>query len=271
MSGFFIIIDKSKTSDIRILSLLGIMMVIVQPLGSDYGMYSMGRYSLWLALPIGLNYYFNLITVSKSSLKNIFGRNFFLVNFFPFYLDNYSFKFLRYWVLSSFLVLFLSFAITDTWYDSKNRTKMIYSINNNFMRGIFTTKNKAKDINELLKESTKYVKKNDYVLAYDQIPLYYPMTETKPFIRNSWPKLYDRYFFKKSMENAVYEKKLFPVIIYQKVNTLGELEWPDLNNKDLDIDHPRNSYIKYFMKKNNYKLVWENTSFRIFIPKTKSY
>jgi len=45
--------------------------------------------------------------------------------------------------------------------------KCAYSIDNKFLSGIYTTKGRSQALNELLHESSKYVKKGDYVLAYD--------------------------------------------------------------------------------------------------------
>ena len=172
----------------------------------------------------------------------------------------------RNWTVLVLVVLFLYYAMVGTWFDSRNRLEMRYTINNPYVKGVLTTQKKATDINELLQESSKYVKKDDYVLAYDLIPLYYPMTETRPYVRNSWPKLYDRHVFKTELEKAITEHKGLPVIIYQKVNTMGSPEWPDLSSRDWDINQPRNATIKSFMVDNHYRMVWENTSFQIFIP-----
>jgi hypothetical protein len=217
-------------------------------------MYSMGRYSLWLALPVATHYFFGLGRGPASWTA---------LDLSPQVLSG-----MRRWTVSFFLLLFGYYALTYTWYDSRDRTKMIYSVNNQYVRGVFTTKAKADALNELLSASARYVHKDDYVLVYDLFPLYYPMTQTKPFVRNSWPKLYDRVVFNQELQKAVEEKKMLPVIIYQTINTTGSLNWPDIHdqNKDWDLNQPRNAGIRQFLDSNHYRLTWENIAFKIYVP-----
>lgn len=249
-----LLLTRKTPVELKVLALLGLGMLLIQPLGSDMGMYSMGRYSLWLALPVATHYFFGpgrgpaSWTALEMSPQVLSG--------------------MRRWTVCFFLLLFGYYALTYTWYDSRDRTKMIYSVNNQYVRGVFTTKAKADALNELLSASARYVHKDDYVLVYDLFPLYYPMTQTKPFVRNSWPKLYDRVVFNQELQKAVEEKKMLPVIIYQTINTTGSLNWPDIHdqNKDWDLNQPRNAGIRQFLDSNHYRLTWENIAFKIYVP-----
>src|SRR4029077_16234411 len=80
--------------------------------------------------------------------------------------------------------------------DMENRAAMRYAVDNKYMKGIFTTKERAEEINQLLAASSKYVKPNDRVLAYDCVPIFHFMTETIPYTRNPWPWLYQSNTFK---------------------------------------------------------------------------
>jgi hypothetical protein len=147
---------------------------------------------------------------------------------------------------------------------------MTYSINNGFAKGVFTTHERASVVNELLEQSSRYIKKNDYVLAYETLPMFHAMTNTRPFIRNSWPKLYDVAMLRNELKLAVDEKKILPVIIYQKVKTTGSHTWPDLteDNTRFDMNQPKNAPIKEFLAAHNYQMVWENIAFQVYIPGT---
>jgi hypothetical protein len=170
------------------------------------------------------------------------------------------------WGIGILIVLFIYIAFNNTWQDSTDRTKMTYQVNNKYLKGVFTTKEKSELINDLLANSAKYIKKDDYVLAYDEMPLFYTLTETKPFMHNSWTKLYDRNVFRSELQKDIDEKKLLPVVVYQKIMTLSN-KWPDVtgDNKEWDLNQPRNFNIKQFLDKYHYRIAWENTAFRIYV------
>jgi hypothetical protein len=269
IAAILIVISNNKNINIKTLAFSGAIMVLILPLGSDFGMYAAGRYALWLALPIAIGYYLNL---SSYPLNMPFLKQTSIAKIISFFrVAEKQLPAICKWVVASFIIVFLFIAFTNTWNDTKDRTKMIYKVNSIFLQGVFTTQQKALLINELLFESAKYIKKDDYVLAYDEIPLFYAMTETKPFIYNSWPKLYDRAVFKQELEKDLKEKNILPVVIYQKIMTLSN-KWPDFtdDNKKWDINQPRNLYIRNFLDSNHYKMVWENLAFRIYIPSYQS-
>src|SRR5580765_2760098 len=103
-------------------------------------------------------------------------------------------------VMYMLLIFFIFFEITHTWTDNKNRAKMVYAVNNDFLKGILTTQIRAGAINEFLNEAPKYIRQNDYLLAFYDIPMIYAITGTRPFIHNSWPALYDRSVLKNELD-----------------------------------------------------------------------
>jgi hypothetical protein len=154
-----------------------------------------------------------------------------------------------------------------------NRVNMFSTVDNKLARGIYTTKERASVVNELLKESSKYVHKNDFVLAYDCIPLYHFLTETRPYMPNSWPWLYLPEYFKFELNNLASKSKELPVIILQKVNTLGT-DWPQNHNLEFQRSNPENerdSILNDFMIENAYTKVWENIAFEIRIPNNRIF
>jgi hypothetical protein len=142
---------------------------------------------------------------------------------------------------------------------------MTFPIENKNALRIYTTKERATVVNELLQESSKYIKKNDYVLAYDCIPMFHFLTETRPFMPNAWPWLYLPDAFKYELYKSINKSKVLPVIIIQKVNTLYS-NWPQNVNLErirTDSDSERDSIMNDFMKNNNYTTIWENIAFEI--------
>jgi hypothetical protein len=145
---------------------------------------------------------------------------------------------------------------------------MFSTIDNKLAFGIFTTKERASAINDLLIESSKYVRKNDPVLTYDSFPMYYYLTETRPFLPNVWPWLYLPEQFDFELNNAVKKTNKLPVVILQKVNTLNS-NWPQnymIKIQRTTPENKRDSILNVFFENNAYTKVWENKAFEIRIP-----
>jgi hypothetical protein len=118
-------------------------------------------------------------------------------------------------------------------------------------------------------ESAKYVKPNDYVLAYDCLPLYYYLTDTKPYMYNSWLWLYDPGVFKNQLEKAYGETHFCPVVIMHKRSTLGN-NWPQNYDEDFKGHDVTLGYINDFLSAHHYNQVWENDFFKIYLSGEKS-
>ena len=254
--------------DIRFLMICGYYILITYPFGSDAGIYTAGRYSLWIGLPISIDYIFSI-----RSVKNVFSYN--INEFNPSIKINITenqIRIAKNLLLSILIFAGLYYSFNYPFFDRRNRLKMRYSIDNKLLTGIYTTKGRAETLNELLKESTKYVKKGDYLLAYDCIPMLNFLTETIPYIRSPYPWLYETEIFKYELDLAKNEKKILPVIITQTIQTIGDgSKWPEETLKSdylkWDVNLGRNKYLDEFLMKNNYKEVWTNNYFRIFVPK----
>jgi hypothetical protein len=267
IASLIIALNPRYRTEIRLLAFMGAAMTLILPMGSDFGLYAVGRYALWIGLPIAIDYFMQIESFYPEDLfGSIPGKN--RTEFFSFFsITAAQIRIICKWSITAFFLFFLFIAFTNTWNDSGDRTKMVYQVNNKFMSAVFTTQKKATAINELITEAAKYIKKDDYVLAYDEIPLFYSMTETRPFMHNSWTRLYDREVFKTELDRETEQKKIFPVVIYQKVESIKN-NWPalDEDNSKEDINQPRNLYIRQYLEQNHYKLVWENVAFRIYIP-----
>ncbi len=110
---------------------------------------------------------------------------------------------------------------------------MTAAINNKYLKGIFTTPERATALNEMLQEAAKYVKPNDYMLAYQCTPMLNYATATRPYMRNSYPWLYEAETFKTELYKGWEETKVLPVIIMQKIKTIGaSSNWPDPTTED---------------------------------------
>ena len=61
--------------------------------------------------------------------------------------------------------------------------------------------------------------------------MYYYLTDTRPYIHNSWVWLYDDAVFKQELYKALLETRVCPVVIMQKRSTIAN-NWPDNYSED---------------------------------------
>jgi hypothetical protein len=75
------------------------------------------------------------------------------------------------------------------------------------------------------------------------------------------------------LNNLAGKSNELPVIILQKVNTLGT-DWPQNHNLEFQRSNPENerdSILNDFMIENAYTKVWENIAFEIRIPNNRIF
>jgi hypothetical protein len=257
-------------TDLKLLALAGCYILLTYPFTSSASLYTVGRYSLWISLPIAIDYLFNFH--SYFNRLRIFGRS---INFGSFIgTGTGQMK----WVMLVASVILAAGCLYHSYYypffDKHERTDMRYAVDNKYMRGIYTTKERAAVLNELLAESPKYIKPGEYVLAYHSIPMYHYMTQTKPFLRNSMPWFYDASLFSEEMNMSLAEKKVLPPVVQQLKKTVGNAgNWPDpppfYDSSWHKKNEPRDSVLNAFLSAHQYREVWKNDVFRILIPDAK--
>src|SRR5450432_3994427 len=267
----FSIILKRNDSELRIISLAGTIMTLSLIAGSDYGIPASGSTALWIGMPIAVDFFLRIFFISiKGSFAS---RNQSDTKALPSVINlSVSDKQLQgvwKWGIYTCIILLLVHTVFYTYNDHPNRLKMTYTVNNAFIKGIFTTRERANAVDELLTESSKFIRQNDYVIAYKEIPMFYALTKTRPYVKTSWLSLFDIATLDAELNTALSETHILPVVVYQKVQTLPSQYWPNQSedNSSFDLDNPKNAPIKKFLNSNNYKLVWENIAFRIYLAK----
>jgi hypothetical protein len=259
-----IVFDSDK--DINLLLFIGIFILLVHPMGSSEGIETVEIYSLWIAFPIVADKIISVTSATTFSFKNYLQP----IRISRFIQDNQLAEARKIVVaLAIFASLFYTYDYPHS--DMENRAAMNHAVDNKHMRGIFTTKERAEEINQLLTASSKYIKANDRVLAYDCVPIFHFMTETIPYTRNPWPWLYQSNTFKKELDIAVSNNNTLPVIVMQTALTLGNgKNWPvkklTQNYLTLPINIDRNEILQDFINEHKYHEVWSNDYFKILIP-----
>jgi hypothetical protein len=261
-----LIIFTTANTDIKFLTLAGFFIFLTYPFSSSASLFSVGRYSLWLSFPIAINYLFNIRYVD--SLR-VAGKTF---RFGPLL----SFPETQLKEIRKFTIIVCAFAcLYYTYYypyfDNFDRRELRYAVNHKYLRGIYTSKQRARSINEFLEESAKYIKPGDIVLAYQSIPMFHYLTETKPYLRNSMPYFYDAGYFRDELDSTYAKTKMLPVAVQHLKKMGGKAgNWPDpppfYDAPWYKINAPRDSVFNNFLKAHNYTKVWTNGMFEIFLP-----
>ena len=253
--GTVLLGDKKCSNEMRLLSLTGLILLLIAPLGSDSGL-GKSTWGMWILGPM-------ILTV-PSILKE--------ENLFQLSTYFYHSRFLKRLLVVVVLLTAMVCAWERTYFDVGSRISKTYSIEHPHMKFIYTSKERARVVNELIREGFPKMKDNQYLLSFIEIPLLNYLSDKKPFISTSWPKLYyNPDTFRLKLEEALQRRKTFPAIIRQKQNTVLN-DWPGtpepdyLNYKVGLSDWPEHGRIlNEFIAHNNYQVVWENEMFQLLI------
>jgi Dolichyl-phosphate-mannose-protein mannosyltransferase len=257
-----ILLTKQKNNSIKTIALLALLMMIFMPLGSGSGIYSSGYVSIWLSVPLFF-YFVSQIKIATITIETKY---------------TILSKALSKDMIAQMLVLIVISYFTakiynisqEAYFDEGSRFEKTYKVNNRFAKGIYTTKERATIINNLLINLEQYVSPNDYLLAYDKIPMIHFLTETKPYMYNPWIWIYDGYSFNKNLNRAESDIDVLPIIVQQKFETISNFSEPMLdymseNKKDIyTYSKERVIAMNNFIKRNHYKIVWSNPYFNIY-------
>ena len=260
----FLIVTGPQQKNLRILTAIGCMMLLVMPFGSNYILMSVGKYSIWIIVPITIDYLLNIRSLSSNVVVSENSQH-----SYEQIIDSRQMNGLRNACIYITLIYIFSVTYFYPYFDRSNRARMHYEVNNEHVKGIYTTKSRAKDINELLTQSALYIKPEDYVLAYDCIPMFYYLTDTRPYMHNSWPWLYDDEVFKQELFKSIQETHICPVVIMQKRSTIGN-NWPDNYMENYTFRAKAMAEMNDFLRIYKYSQVWENDFFKIYIPASKT-
>jgi hypothetical protein len=256
-----LLLTKKVSIGIKHISFLTLVMMVCLPLGSDGGIGNTGYMSVWLGVPLFLVYYENYV-VNSYVFKILPSK------FLPLFEVN---KTVIIHILGlSFCGMQLFQISNQAYFDPGSRFDKRFTIQSELARGIYTTQERAAIFNTVLKEVIKQVQKDDYLLVYDNVPMLNFLTETKPYMGISWVWVYDSQTFDKNIRKAEREIQYYPVVVQQKMGTIGKFSHPISNymseNKveNYIYKNGRAKSMNAFLKRNDYKIVWRNSYFNIY-------
>jgi hypothetical protein len=266
-----VLFDKGISKGYKLLTFIGGLIFLIHPFGSSEGISTVVVYSMWLSFPIAVDY---IVGLKKANLR--WGKTL-SCRLSPLKTSLHTVLFRRIiWVLICVVSVACIYNVIRYPYlcDLHRREDMRYSVNNKFMKTVFTSKGRADAIDGLLLASSKYVKPNDYVLAYDCMPLYHFMTETRSYVRNPCIWFYTTGLFREELNYAELNNRQMPVIVRQLIKTTGDgSAWPETrpaqNYLTFSRTQGKNKILDEFIRRHNYKEVWNNGEFEILVAQNK--
>jgi len=253
---------KKVQLEIKLIGFLSLLTLVTISLGSAGGIKNSGYMAIWIGLPLFF-YAFNNLNVFIKDIRVIKRTSFFKIN-------KSSINWLLWSIIISFLVLKTYNISNQAYFDIGSRFEKTYAIKSPLAKGIYTTERRAHIINDLLLNLDRFVEPDDYLLAYDKIPMVHFLTETKPYMYNPWVWIYDYNSFEKKLAKAEVEIPVLPIVVQQKFETIYSFSEPILDymstvkeNSNFHSNQ-RNAIMNSFLERNNYKIVWSNPYFNIY-------
>jgi hypothetical protein len=267
LSHLMVLLFYNKKNILKIISWIGLLMMIVLPLGSDGSIFNVGNFSLWISIPIAFNLFVIENTNFTIGLNSVSQKETFNLS-----ISNKNFKY----VLNLFFVIFILNTVwqgmNTCYFDPGNRIHKTFPIDNDKTKYIYTTKARAEIVNDLLKGIKPYVKEGDYLIAYESLPMIHYLTNTKPFLYTSWIASITDNNFKSNVKLALDSKRKLPMILRQKFETLYRFGQPSedyLLKEKANSGFARKEFthtINQFIYDNHYLIIWQNRYFVLYKP-----
>ena len=260
-----LVLHRKMPLDIQFISFAGLLVMLSYPVGSAQGILTAGKYCLWITTPIAIHLLADHggPSPAKTSGKGLstWGNR----------LPDWTGTIVRNAVIASLITFGLYYSCVYPFFDHANRFAMHHGVKNEHMRMIVTTRERSLATNELLEAAKAVIRPGDTVLAYDCIPLFHFMTESTPFLHNSYPWLYASEAFQKDLALSSSPGHAAPVVVRQKIQTIGDGGgWParlaPTPYGEWEVNADRNRTMDRFLASNGYKVYWESPFFQILLP-----
>jgi hypothetical protein len=148
-------------------------------------------------------------------------------------------------------------------YRDGSKNTLLYPINHPRLVGIYTSRERASSIQEVIKQIELHSSPGETILSYDSTPLLYYVTQTVPYLSKTWVEIMPPDDVQKAFKERNYLNKK-PLVVRAKYDT-NNPGWPVIK-----ITLPLDEWVKnrqlcdIFLKNNNYQKIWENDFFEIY-------
>lgn len=242
---------KRKNREQIYLILIVAVILYVLPYGSDFGINNMGENAIWIAVPLSIG-------IAADTLRKI------------------DFK-CRYVGAISFISFIMVFIAKDTWhimnnayFDEGPRYEKHFKIHNP-LATTFTKEPYAKATDNILAALKQYVHEDDYLFCFQSRPMLHYLTHTRPYMYNPWPWSFDTAALQLHLSRAEKRNNKLPVLVREKTQlidfTAPDPDWDNTRASD-NFGHKNTKVqiIHDFIRRHNYKTVWEDENFQILLP-----
>jgi MFS family permease len=252
----------------KLLSLLTALLICVLSFGSDTGM-TVGAYGVLFGLPLVFWFWHEAPEIAISLFSEEKNKRKVPVRIFAVNLTETAKKHIIGLILVIYAAYGIPFFLRDIYRDNSRRWTMTVAVNHSLLRGVFTTPERASSIESLITALDKYVRKNDFLLTYDSIPMVCFLTKTRPYLYNSWPILYSPLEFQNALDKARRERADLPVTVLAKIQIRSKT-WPLSGEVSGYESANKNRNMLYdFLQQEGYRKIWENNAFEILLPPGK--
>jgi hypothetical protein len=245
LSCYFIWHYGSKNKKITILLIMGLMTMLVIPLGSNTGL-SNSVMGMWLILPLCIlcsyRWVNEMCPCDKKLLHSMIAA-----------------------ILISMVIIAIFFHTSYTYRDNPNKLNLNTGFTYPALKGIYSTSDRVTVVEETLAQINNNTKPGDEILIVNSVPLFYYLTQTRPALGNPWLEpqvpLNKIKRDQETLENANRYPKLF---VFCKINP-RDPNWPNTKDIAWKTDLPKLNYLKTrYVSELNYSLIWENRAFEIY-------
>jgi len=147
--------------------------------------------------------------------------------------------------------------------DSNNRFKLNTEFKYKYLHNLYSQKKRVEVVDEALMKIDELTQKDDVVLMINEIPMFYYLTQTKPFFGESWLFFYHLEMIKSMYEKAI-EKGRYPrLFVYSKTNT-SRSDWPTDEIADESELPVFDYFVGKYVNELHYNLIWENSAFAVY-------
>ena len=261
LGNTLLLVNKNISLSLKLLSVLALIVALVLPFGSDGALHNMGYVSIWLAMPLTIA---SLSDVDLSVLKRLSFKG------LKIEVDKITISVLFFITLIAYAPSKVYKISNEAYFDYGSRFEKTYSINSPLTNNIYTTERRSIIINNLLENMSDYVKPDDYLLAYDKIPMIHFLSQTKPYMNTPWVWVYSGEMFEEKLKKAEKEIDVLPIVVQQKFETIVTFSEPlDDYMSENGIDNnlhsnARSKAMNDFLNRNDYQIVWSNDYFVIY-------
>jgi len=251
---------RRTNPDWSVICVLAFVILFVFPLGSDLGIRIAG-YGMYLAIPVAAQSLHEMFTHAPRELSEKIQQPRFALAF-----TTTEWRYLYSVVTGALIILAAITGYHYTYRDTSVRMAMTSTVNHPDLRDIYTTPTRAQVLQQVLNVLPKFVKPGDTLMAYEETSMLYYLTQTKPYMRTSWPMLYDPSRFTTILQEVSTTNPRLPVVV-RAIASTASFGWPDATALRDDYRHKEDRGImERFLQLHHYRVAWQNTFFQILVP-----